>query len=246
MSDHSQNPDSGRALFLTTRWTMVSAASLVDSPDAAEALEQLCHAYWFPLYAYVRRSGESKEDAEDITQGFFLHLLGRSDLAGLDREKGKFRSFLLASLKHYISNDRDRKRTKKRGGQVTHLPLDWQNADAKFDLTDDSISSPEAAFDREWAKVLLERVILQLGAEFSSNGKADEFKGLKQFLTTGRGEIPYEEAATELGMKATALRVAVHRLRKRYRVLLKAEVARTLSDSESVESELAALMNAFS
>ncbi len=232
--------------FFTTRWTMVSEAGSVDSPDSAEALAQLCQAYWFPLYAYVRRTGESKEDAEDITQGFFLDLLGRSDLADLDREKGKFRSFLLASLKHYISNERDRKRTKKRGGHIIHLPLDWEDADAKFFLCDDSVSSPEAAFDREWAKVLLKCVLHQLGEEFSSNGKTDEFEGLKKFLTMGRGEIPYEEAATDLGMKATALRVAVHRLRKRYRVLLKAEVSRTISTSESVKEELAALMNAFS
>ncbi len=225
---------------------MVCEAGATDSPDSALALEELCQAYWFPLYAYIRRSGESKEDAEDITQGFFLNLLGRSDLAGLDRGKGKFRSFLLASLKHYISNDRDRKRTKKRGGHITHLPLDWEDADAKFNLADNSLSSPEAIFDREWAKVLLQRVLHQLAEEFSQNGKSDEFTGLKKFLTTERGEIPYEEAAAALGMKATALRVAVHRMRKRYRTLLKAEIARTVSASESVENELAALMNAFS
>ncbi len=209
-------------------------------------MEKLCQAYWFPLYAYVRRSGESKEDAQDITQGFFLHLLERSDLAGLDREKGKFRSFLLASLKHYISNHRDRKRTKKRGGQVAHLPLDWESADAKFHLADPAISSPDATFDREWAKVLLGRVLRQLGEEFSENGKAGEFATLKTFLTPEGGEIHYEEAAMRLGMKATALRVAVHRLRKRYRALLKSEVARTITPGESVENEIAALMNAFS
>ena len=131
------------ALFLTTRWTMVSEAGAGDSPDSAEALAQLCQAYWFPLYAYVRRAGESKEDAEDITQGFFSHLLDALNLADLDREKGKFRSFLLASLKHYLSNDRDRKRTIKRGGRVTHLPLDWETADAKFFLGDDSVSTPK-------------------------------------------------------------------------------------------------------
>lgn len=239
-------PKTRNALFLTTQWTMISEAGSEDSPDSAEALAQLCQAYWFPLYAYVRRAGESKEDAEDITQGFFLGLLERSDLADLDREKGKFRSFLLASLKHYISNDRDRKLAIKRGGNVTHLPLDWETADANFFLGDDSVSSPEAAFDREWAKVLLGRVLLQLEEEFSSNGKTDEFEGLKKFLTAERGEIPYEAAAVELEMKATALRVAVHRLRKRYRSLLKAEVARTISASESVEEEIAALMGAFS
>ncbi len=246
MSANPHTPESGKALFLTTRWTMVSEAATVGSPDAAEALEQLCQAYWFPLYAYVRRSGESKQDAEDITQGFFLDLLGRSDLVGLDREKGKFRSFLLASIKHYISNERDRKRAKKRGGGIPSLPLDWEDADAKYFLSDESVIGPEAAFDREWAKVLLERVLHQLAEEFSSAGKSKEFEGLKRFLTTDKGEIPYEEAAVELGMKATALRVAVHRLRKRYRLLLKAEIARTISTSESVEDELAALMNAFS
>ncbi len=239
-------PETKSALFLTTRWTMVSEAGAGDSPASHDALEQLCEAYWFPLYAYVRRTGESKQDAEDITQGFFLNLLGRSDLAVLNREKGKFRSYLLASLKHYISNDRDRKQTKKRGGHVAHLPLDWGSADAKFHLADPTVSSPEAAFDREWAKVLLERVLHQLAEEFSTNGKRNEFEGLKKFLTSARGAIPYETAAVEMDMKPTALRVAVHRLRKRYRFLLKAEVARTISDSESVEGELTALMDSFS
>ncbi len=174
-----------------------------------------------------------------------MDMLGRTDLSGLDREKGKFRSFLLASLKNFISNDRDRKRAAKRGGKITHLPLDWSDADAKFQLVCTSSLPPDAAFDREWATVLLERVLNNLEEEFSAGGRLEEFSRLRGFLVTARGEIPYDEAAIELQMTSTALRVAVHRLRKRYRELLKKEVARTVAEGETVDSELAELLAAF-
>ena len=237
--------DSAKKSFATTRWTMVRDASGATSVASTKALEELCNAYWFPLYTYVRRLGRSKEEAEDLTQGFFMYLLSRSDFTDLNRKEGKFRSFLLASLKHYISNDNDKKRTKKRGGTITHFSLDWESADAKYQLIDTTTLSPDSAYDREWATALLERVIISLEENATRKGRHKEFAQLKQFLTSERGEIPYEKAAAEIGVTATALRVSVHRLRKHYRDLLKAEVSNTISPDESVMDEIATLLGGF-
>lgn len=236
-------PLTNNALFVTTRWTMVQEAG---EKNCAVSLQELCQAYWFPLYAYIRRCGETKENAEDLTQGFFLQLLERRDLTGLDREKGKFRAFLLASLKNYIANDRIHRSAIKRGSGAVHLSLDWEKADKKFQIIDDSSISPEAAYDREWATTLLERVLVDLEQEFSESGRDEYFGKLRIFLTCEKGEIPYDEAASSLGIKPTALRVAVHRLRKRYRALLKDEVAKTTADADSIKDELAILSLAFS
>jgi len=228
--------------FATTRWTMVRNAGA----SAADALESLCGAYWFPIYAYVRRHGFSKEDAEDLTQAFFAKLLERRDFAGLNQENGRFRAFLLAVLKHFLANERDRVGRLKRGGDITHFSLDWQSADAQFQIADGAQVPPDAAYDREWAMALLERVVVHLGEEFAAEGKAERFEGMTPFLTMGKGEIPYATAAADLSMDEGALRVAVHRLRKRYRELLKEEIAHTLSDPEMVDEELAVLLGAFS
>jgi RNA polymerase sigma-70 factor (ECF subfamily) len=232
-------------MFATTRWTLVLAAGQPDIPLADEALETLCGAYWFPLYAYVRRRGYSREDAEDLTQAFFVMLLGRRDFAGLDREKGKFRAFLLASLKHFLANEWDKTQRQKRGGSITHFPLDWQSADSQFQIADRSKPTPDQAFDREWALALLERVIHRLREEAVADGKAARFEQLKDFLTVGKGEMRYGAKASACGMDESALRVAVHRLRKRYRELLRIEVAHTLADPAMVEAELAVLLGAF-
>lgn len=227
--------------FATTRWTLVRAAGAA----AAEALETLCAAYWFPLYAYVRRHGFSKEDAEDLTQAFFAKLLERQDFSGLKQENGRFRAFLLAALKNFLSNERDRAGRLKRGGNITHFSLDWQSADTQFQIADGGQVSPDAAYDREWAVALLERVISKLHAEAVADGKVARFDSLKSYLTLGKGEIPYASAAEELAMDEGAVRVAVHRLRKRYREHLRNEVADTLSDPAMVDEELAVLLGAF-
>lgn len=234
-------PASPDGFFATTRWTMVRAAGA----SADDALESLCAAYWFPLYAYVRRHGYSKENAEDLTQAFFAKLLERQDFAGLKQENGRFRAFLLAALKNFLSNERDRAGRLKRGGNITHFSLDWQNADAQFQIADGGQLSPDAAYDREWAVALLERVISKLRAEYVADGKGERFEQLKSHLTVGKGEIPYAAAAAALSMESGAVRVAVHRLRKRYRELLRNEVADTLSDPAMVEGELAVLLGAF-
>jgi RNA polymerase sigma-70 factor (ECF subfamily) len=231
--------------FATTRWTLVRAAGDGLSTAADEALETLCEAYWFPLYAYVRRHGFSKEDAEDLTQAFFAKLLERRDIAGLKQENGRFRAFLLASLKHFLANERDRAGRLKRGGNITHLSLDWQFADARFQLADGMQVPPDAAFDREWALALLARVVGILQSEYAAEGKAERFEQLKPWLTAASGTIPYASAAEALAMDSGALRVAVHRLRKRYRELLRGEIAHTLADPTMVDEEMAALLEAF-
>jgi RNA polymerase sigma factor (sigma-70 family) len=222
--------------FATTRWTMVMTAG----ESGGAALGELCESYWFPVYAYVRRRGHAKEDAEDLTQGFFASLLARGDIAGLRRENGKFRAFLLAAMKHYLANEHDKRQRLKRGGGALHLSLDWQQADQRFSLADESSCSPDAAYDREWATALLERVLVAMAAESD-----DRFPHLKSYLSLEHEQIPYSAAAAALGLDEGAVRVAVHRLRKRYRQLLRQEVARTLADPQMVDEELHSLMEAF-
>ena len=233
-------------IFATTQWTVVLAAGQRATPQSDRALEELCRAYWFPLYAYVRRRGHTKEDAEDLTQAFFARFLERNYLAGLSAERGRFRAFLLAALKHFLANEWDKSQCQKRGGNITHLSLDWQTADTKFQVAATNEPSPDKAFDREWAVTLLAKVIEQLQKECEAEGRAKLFEQLKIFLTVGKGELSHAEAAHKLGMDETAVRVTVHRLRKRYRQLLRDEIAQTLADTADVDEEMRALFGAFS
>ncbi|MBC8097738.1 MAG: RNA polymerase sigma factor, partial [Akkermansiaceae bacterium] len=216
------------------------------TPQADRAMEELCRTYWFPLYAYVRRRGHVKEDAEDLTQAFFARFLEKNYLEALSSERGRFRAFLLASLKHFLLNEWDKSQRQKRGGGQAHLSLDYQTADTQFQIAGTAEPSPEKAFDREWAVTLLARVIERLGAEHQAGGKAGQFEQLKPFLTAGKGAVSHAEAAQKLGMDESAVRVAVHRLRKRYRQLLRDEIASTLSDPAQVDEEMRALFGAFS
>ncbi len=216
------------------------------TPESSHALEELCQAYWYPLYAYVRRRGLSREDAEDAVQSFFAQLLAKNFLQNLNAEKGKFRAFLLASLKHFLANEWDRARAQKRGGGNIPLSLDWQTADTKFQLAATAEPRPDQAFDREWAVALLARVIERLQAECAAGHKGTLFEQLKIFLTAGKGGTAQAEVAKALGMEEGAVRVAIHRLRKRYRELLRHEIACTLSDPAMVEEEMRALFGAFS
>ena len=233
-------------VFATTHWTVVLAAGQRSTPQSDRALEELCRTYWFPLYAYVRRRGHTKEDAEDLTQAFFARFLARNYLESLRAERGRFRAFLLASLKHFLANERDKSQTQKRGGGEAPLSLDWQTADTQFQVAATNEPSPDQAFDREWAVTLLARVIERLQAECAAEGRAELFEQLKIFLTVGKGELSHAEAAQKLGMDETAVRVAVHRLRKRYRQLLRDEIAQTLADDADVDAEMRALFGAFS
>jgi RNA polymerase sigma-70 factor (ECF subfamily) len=232
-------------LFVTTRWTLVLTAGRPNSPEAGQALEELCRTYWYALYAFVRRQGRSKEDAEDLVQGFFRRFLDKNYLVGLSREKGKFRAFLLASLKHYLANEWDRARTQKRGGRVQLLSLDWQDAETRYQIEPADDVTPDRLFDRAWAVTVLERVLARLRKESLAEGSAEVFDKLKAFVSIGRSAIPYREAAQNLGISEAAARVAVHRLRRRYRELLREEVAQTLSHPDQVEEEMRALLGAF-
>lgn len=239
-------PTAASDIFATTHWTVVLAAGHAGSPQAVQALEELCRTYWFPLYAYARRRGLSREDAEDVTQEFFARVAGKNSFARLRSERGKFRAFLLASLKHFLANERDKRHAAKRGCGRTNLSMDWQSADTQFQVAATNEPSPDKAFDREWALALLGQVVNRLQAECAADGKGRLFEHLKCFLTVEQGRARQAEAAGALGMEEGAVRVAVHRLRKRYRQLLRDEIARTLADPAMVEEELRALFGAFS
>jgi RNA polymerase sigma factor (sigma-70 family) len=232
-------------IFATTHWTVVLAAGKRHTPQSDGALEELCRTYWFPLYAYVRRRGHTKEDAEDFVQEFFARFLEKNYLAGLSAERGRFRAFLLAVLKHFLANEWDKSQAQKRGGGAAHLSLDWQTADTKFQVAATNEPSPDKAFDREWALALLAKVIERLQQECAADGKAKLFEQLKIFLTAGKGALSHTDAAKKLGMDETAVRVAVHRLRKRYRQLLRDEISQTLADESQVDEEMRALFGAF-
>jgi RNA polymerase sigma factor (sigma-70 family) len=237
-------PAVSRDIFATTRWTVVLQAGRQSSPHSDRALAELCQTYWYPLYAYVRRQGKTKEDAEDLVQAFFVRFLEKSYLDGLSAGRGKFRAFLLASLKHFLANEWDRSQRQKRGGGAEHLSLNWQDADDRFQLDPPDPASPDRTFDREWALALLERVVGRLRAECVADGKARLFEQAKGFLMVGQEVIPYAQAAAELGTEEGAVRVAVHRLRKRYRELLREEIAQTLDDPAQVAEELRSLQAA--
>lgn len=247
MTSENQTPVRNAAgeIFATTRWTVVLAAGRKSGPQADVALEELCRTYWFPLYSYVRRQGHSREDAEDLTQAFFLRFLEKNYLEGLGSDKGKFRAFLLAALKHFLANEWDRANRQKRGGGVAPLSLDWQDADARYLVNPADNLSPDKLYDRTWAVTLLERVITRLRDECAAEGRSKIFDQLKPFLMVGKSAIPYAAAANALEMNEGAARVAVHRLRCRYRELLRDEIGQTLSDPAQVGEEMRALFAAF-
>ena len=233
-------------IFATTHWTVVLTAGNRSTPQSDGALEQLCRTYWFPLYAYVRRRGHTKEDAEDSVQAFFARFLAKNYLEGLSAERGRFRAFLLASLKHFLINEWKKSQRLKRGGGDAVLSLDWETADTKFQVAATNEPSPDKVFDREWALALLAKVIERLQKECEADGKAKLFEQLKIFLTAGKDGTAQAEVAKALGMEEGAVRVAIHRLRKRYRELLRAEIAQTLADDADVDEEMRALFGAFS
>ena len=246
ISEHSSQAERAAGeTFATTHWTVVLAAGHGSALQADRALEELCRQYWYPLYAFVRRQGHSKEDAEDLTQGFFARLLERNYFESLRSEKGRFRAFLLASLKHFIANEGDRARRQKRGAGAALLSLDLQDADMRYQIEPAHQLSPDKLYDRAWVLTLLEQVITRLRNELVSEGKADLFENLKPFLMAGKSAVPGAEVAAKAGLTDGALRVAVHRLRKRYRELLREEIAQTLADPTQAEEEIKALFSAF-
>jgi RNA polymerase sigma-70 factor (ECF subfamily) len=227
-----------RPVFVTTHWSVVLAAGRNDTTRARDALAHLCQSYWYPLYAYVRRRGHAAHDAQDLTQEFFARLLERHTLAAADPERGRFRSFLLTAMNHFLANEWKKERSQKRGGRYPILSLDLAAAEQRYDLEPADDCSPDRLFDRQWANTLLEQVLDRLEEEYRADGKVSLFDALKQSIAGSRESQPYAELATKLNMNEGAIKVSVHRLRKRYRELLLAEIANTVSAPEDAADEL--------
>ena len=231
-------PRAASPVFVTTRWSVVLSARSADAPEAAQALEHLCRAYWFPLYAHVRRLGHGPDDAADLTQAFFARLLEKDGLTVADRERGRFRSFLLGALKHFLANEWDRARAKKRGGHLEIVPLDPPAGEQRLQLEPATQTTPDREFDRRWTLALLDTVLGRLAQEYAAAGKERLFGALKETLGASRSEVSQRQLAGALGMSEGAVRVASHRLRQRYRELLREEIAQTVTTPAEVEDEL--------
>jgi DNA-directed RNA polymerase specialized sigma24 family protein len=231
--------------FQPTHWTLVLKAAQSNAPGAASALAELCQLYWYPLYVFARRWGRSPDDAQDLTQGFFLQLLDKRVLTAADRQKGKFRSFLLATFQHYISGELDRARRLKRGGGCEFVSLDFQSAEGRYKQEPaDKTLTPEQLFDARWALTLLNRSMDLLGQEYAAQGRAATFQILKTFVENSDTTPSYEAAARALGIGLGAAKTLIYRLRKHYTAILRQEIARTVSDAREVEPEIHALCEA--
>ena len=237
---------SGAVWFTTTRWSVVLAAGSPDAPEAVRALETLCAAYWYPLYAWLRRQGHRVPEAQDLTQSFFGHLLQHQRLQQVDPARGKFRSFLLGALKHFVANEWDKARAIKRGGQFRFVSIDDGQAEVRFAREIPGGAAPDLAFERSWATTLLEGVIGRLRDEYLGNGKGALFDALQIYLSGDRGAMPYGEMQARLGLGEGALKMAVLRLRRRFGELLREEIAHTVSRPEEVDAEIRALFAAVS
>ena len=224
--------------FPTTKWTLVLSAGQQTDTESRDALASLCETYWYPLYAYIRRHGYTVEQTQDLTQEFFARLLEKRYIERADRNKGRFRTFLLSSLTCFLSDEVDRRRALKRGGPHAPLPFEIRNGEQIYQREPSHNETPERIFERRWALALLERVLARLGNELVSNGDAARFERLKVFLLGQDAGIHYAEVARELQTTEGALKVAIHRLRKRYREVFRAEIAETVTDPSEIEGEI--------
>lgn len=238
------SPAPRRDQFATTRWSIVLRAGGANRTESGEALARLCQTYWFPLYAQVRRQGYGAHDAQDLTQAFFARLLENDLLARADPARGRFRSFVLVALKNFLADEWEKTRTQKRGGGHVTISFDTAAAEERFHAEPVDPASPDKAFDRQWAVVLLGEVLQRLEAEYATAGRARQFALLKATLTGARDSQPYAQLAADLGTSEGAVKVAVHRLRKRYRELLEAEIAQTVASPEEAAAELRDLFRA--
>ena len=238
MRDLAQSNGTAQYVFATTHWSVVLAAGHGDDSRASPALERLCRTYWPPLYAFVRRQGYSPELAEDLTQEFFARLLERKDLATTAPEKGRFRSFLLAVLKHFLVNEWRREQCQKRGGGRTQFSLDAEPVEARYQIELKDPATPESVFERHWAFLVLERTMDRLREEYVKSGKVDVFELLKETLSGEKRGTPRAELAARCGISVGAVDVAVYRLRRRYGELLREEIAHTVSEPQEVDDEI--------
>jgi DNA-directed RNA polymerase specialized sigma24 family protein len=240
-ADHS----SARA-FVTTHWSVVLGAKSEVSKEVDAALESLCRAYWWPLYAFVRRRGHDEHGAQDLTQEFFARLLAKDFLRTVDRSKGRFRSFLLAALEHFLANEWRNAHTQKRGGNFSFVSADTDSAEQQYLQVPATNLSPQQLFDQQWAVTLLNQTLARLREEFVEAGKGTQFETLRIFLTGEKHAASYGALAVELGTTEAALKMAVSRMRQRYGELLRTEIASTVSDPREIEEELRALFGALS
>jgi RNA polymerase sigma-70 factor (ECF subfamily) len=239
-SNQSENESGPRtaAQFATTHWSTVLAAGDSASPDSREALEKLCRTYWYPLYAFVRRKGYSSEDAEDLTQAFFKRFLEKHYLKGVLAEKGRFRTFLLTTLQRFLSDQFDRSTAAKRGGGLPIFALEAVQAEAQFDQAAASLQTPEALFDRAWAETVVQNSVERLRAEYETDGQRALFHGIKRYLSKPAHREAYTATGRRLGMSADAVAMAVARLRRRYRAMVRAEVANTVATPAEIDGEM--------
>jgi RNA polymerase sigma-70 factor (ECF subfamily) len=248
-SDAEESSSSGNGCsagaFVTTHWSVVLSAQEKDAARSAEALELLCRSYWYPLYAFVRRQGHSPHDAQDLTQGFFARLLEKDYLKSAAQAKGKFRTFLLVALKRYLANEWDRQHAAKRGGFSQVISIDQELAEARFASEPFDSVQPDLVFDRQWAIALLERTMKRLEQEYMSTGRSKLFETLRGLLTREDAASPYAELASRLNLTESAVKMAVYRLRGRYREILHAEIAETVASAQQVEEEIRELFAAF-
>ncbi len=230
------------ANFATTQWSQVLAAQQGGDPESIKALEALCSAYWYPLYAYVRHQGYDADQARDLTQGFFAELLEKDFLGDVDPSKGRFRSFLLASLRNYLSHERDKAAAKKRGGDAMTLSFDARDAETRFEIEPTDKLDPEQLFERRWAMTVLERAMQSLERESGEAGGLEQFARFKPYLTGQEPHQAYKEVASDLEMSEGAVKTAVYRLRQRYGQCLRAEIADTVADPRDVDAEVRHLL----
>lgn len=236
----------GTSQFATTHWSIVLAASSPESTRYQEAIEILCKTYWFPLYAYLRRRGYDRHQAEDCIQGFFASLLEKQGLRLADSDRGKFRSYLLGALKHFMADERDRIRTQKRGGNCRVFSLDFDSGEAQYAPEPSHQLSPDKLFERSWALTVLRGAVNKLEAEWSAMGKQELFQHFVVFLAPAEETVSYRDMASKLSMSEASVKTAIYRMRKRYRDLLRGEVAQTVANEEQIEDELRELFAAFS
>jgi RNA polymerase sigma factor (sigma-70 family) len=236
--DQKESETRAASQFTTTHWSVVLTAGEGASPEAAKALDRLCRAYWYPLYAYVRRRGYSCEDAKDLTQEFFARLLDKQALAHLEREGGKFRSFLLKALNHFLVNEWEHHRAQKRDERRIAFSLDELAPESRYQYEPADEATPERLFDRQWAATLLDQVLNRLREQYAGEGKTDLFQRLQPCLTGAEQKLPYAGLAAQLRITENAVKMAVHRLRRRYGDLLRAEIAHTVASPQEVEDEI--------
>lgn len=234
----------GPGAFRTTHWSLVLTAGKPEEPASHEALEKLCRAYWPPVYAFIRRRGHTPHEAEDLAQGFFERLLARSSLSASDPEKGRFRTFLITMLTRFLANEWERTQRLKRGGGLSFVSLNEGEAEDRSPIEPATQRTPETEYDRRWAETLLERVLRRLEAESRAAGQEERFATLKVFLIDVKGTLPLEAAAAHLGLSLAATKSVVHRLRLRYRDLLRTEIAETVASPDEIDGELRHLLAA--